>query len=104
MNTSNRTNTQQSTNWKQWLVAALSLGLLAGAIVSTSSVAQLSYQSAQLQQQQQVLRAQKQLLQEQYAVVTSLETTTAFAQQNGFSTVAQAQASLDVSLPLAQAQ
>jgi len=91
-------------NWKNWCIAALSLVLLAGAIVSTSSVAQLSYQSAQLQQQQQALKAQKQLLQEEYASVTSLESTTAFALNNGFTAATIAQASLDVSMPLAQAQ
>jgi cell division protein FtsL len=91
-------------NWKNWSVAALSLALLAGAIISTSSVAQLSYQSAQLHQREQALRAQKQLFQEEYASVTSLESTTAFASNNGFTAATIAQATLDVSMPLAQAQ
>lgn len=99
-----RTGQVETINWKSWSVAALSLVLLAGAIVSTSSVAQLSYQSAQLQQQQHLLQAQKQLLQEEYANVTSLESTTAFAASNGFTNATLAQVSLDVALPLAQAQ
>lgn len=90
-------------SWQYWVGAALSLALLAGAIMSTSSVAQLSYEAAQLNQQEKDLRSQKQLLQEKYASLTSLEATTAYAQGNGFTALAQAQATLDVISPLAQA-
>ena len=70
---------------KSLLFIAFAFVLVTGAIVSTSSVAQLSYQAAQLQQQKQVLTQRKQYLQEQLAQSHSLATSMAYTQEQGFS-------------------
>jgi hypothetical protein len=88
---------------KQIFIALVAFALLTGAIISTSSVAQLSYQAAQLQQQERLLNQQKQYLQEQLAQAHSLSTPQAFAVEQGFSQLAQAKGRLDVIPSLAQA-
>lgn len=92
-----------SISLKHLFTAMVAFALLTGAIISTSSVAQLSYQAAQLQQQERLLNQQKQYLQEQLAQAHSLSTPQAFAAEQGFSQLAQAKGRLDVIPSLAQA-
>lgn len=96
--------TAPSLSIRHLLVGVVAFCLLAGAVVSTSSVAQLSYEAAQLQHQADVLAQQQQLLQEQLAQAHALSTPLSYAQEQGFSQVAQAQAELDVTPSLAQAR
>lgn len=91
-------------SWSYIGAALAAFALLAGAIVSTSSVAQLSYQAAQLQARETALNEQKQYLQEQLAAAHSLSQSLTYAQEQGFSQGTQYQAQLDVTPSLAQAR
>lgn len=62
----------------------LTFALLAGAVFSTASVAQLSYQAAQYQKEEAVLRQRQQYLEEQLALAQALALPLAYAQDNGF--------------------
>lgn len=76
--------------------------LLGGAVASTASAAQLSFQVAELQQQEFQLQQRQQYLQEKLAEAQSLTTLQVYAQEQGFAEEAQTVASLDLAPALAQ--
>lgn len=100
----NHSSVAKQRSWQGLLGGLFTFALLAGAVFTTSSVAQLSYQVAQLDQQQHQLQQYQQLLQEKLAQAQSIKHPVAYAQREGFSSQAQpdALAVLDVTPELAQ--
>jgi len=76
--------------------------LLGGAVVSTASAAQLSFQVAELQQEEFQLQQREQYLKEKLAQAQSLSALRVYAQEQGFSEPATTIASLDLAPVLAQ--
>lgn len=76
--------------------------LLGGAVATTASAAQLSFQVAELQQEEFQLQQRQQYLQERLAQVQSLTNLQVYAQEQGFVEETQTIASLDLAPALAQ--
>lgn len=76
--------------------------LLGGAVASTASAAQLSFQVAELQREEFALKQRQQYFQEQLAEAQSLTTLQTYAQEQGFTESTRAVATLDLAPALAQ--